>query len=300
MLRGIAFVLVSLLVNACAGSGGTSAPPSVESVWPVEPTQPPPAATTATRSSPSTEPSPSGEVWDLLWVSDSTGSGGVPEAYAKRIEAAEGVTVRVRNGWTGSLQASSVLNTLRGTNGGMLSSMGSGDFNLPDAVRDAEVIVISGGPGDLANLAACPPRLDAAASCGTAPSCGPDVYAPLEADLGAIFDEVFRLREGRPVILRTHDWYLPWGPRGAWEACNLVEPCVECNQRQFSAAIHRAASAHGVPVADYMATFNGPNQDEALPSPWIKDDGVHPTAEGAEHLADVVAALGFEPVTPPE
>ncbi|MDQ1324053.1 MAG: hypothetical protein QG587_1389 [Chloroflexota bacterium] len=300
MLRGVALVLVALFVGACGGAGGTSAPPSVASAPSAETTQTPPAATVSTQPAPSVEPSPAGETWDLLWVSDSTGSGGVPEAYAKRIEAAEGVTVRVRDGWTGSLQASSVLNALRGTNGGMLSSMGSGDFNLPDAVRDAEVIVISGGPGALPTLAACPPRLDPAASCGTAPSCGPELWAPLEADLGAIFDEVFRLREGRPVILRTHDWYLPWGPHDAWEACNILESCVECAQRQFSAAIHRVASAHDVPVASYMAAFNGPNQDEALPSPWIKDDGVHPTAEGAEHLADVVAALGFEPVTPPE
>ncbi len=112
-----------LIARGCmCRSRGTSAPPSVASVPPVESTQPSPAATTTTQPSPSIEPSPAGEVWDLLWVSDSTGSGGVPEAYAKRIEAAEGVTVRVRDGWTGNLQASSVLNTLRGTNGGVLSS----------------------------------------------------------------------------------------------------------------------------------------------------------------------------------
>ena len=297
MLRAVAFVLVSLLVSACAGADGTSAPPSVASVRPAETTQPPPAATTTPQPSPSTEPSPSGEVWDLLWVSNSTGSGGVPEAYARRIEAANGVTVRVRDGWTGNLQASSVLNTLRGTNGGVLSSLGSGDFNLQDAVREAEVIVVFGEPDATAKLGsdAC-----MVATCGATPSCIPGGWDELEADLGAILDEVFKLREGRPVILRTHDWYLPWGPRTAWDACHIVEPCVECNQRQFSAAIHRAAAARGVPVAGYMAAFNGPNQDEPLPSPWIKDDGVHPTAEGAEHLADVVAALGFEPVTPPE
>ena len=142
--------------------------------------------------------------------------------------------------------------------------------------------------------------VDPAPSCGATPSCGADAYAPSESDLVAIFDEVFRIREGRPVILRTHDKYLPWGPRVTWQACQIVEPCVQCMQRQLSAAIHRAAAARGVPVAGYMAAFNGPNQDEPLPSPWIKNDGLHPTAEGAEHLADVVAALGFEPVTPPE
>ena len=258
MLRVLAGVLVSLLVSACAGSGGASAPPSASSVWSAEMTQAPPAASTTPQPAPTTEPSPSGEVWDLLWVSDSTGSGGVPEAYAKRIETAEGVTVRVRNGWTGNLQASSVLNALRGANGGMLSSMGSGEFNLTDAVRDAEVIVISGSPDVQAKLggSACAGRFDPAPSCGATPSCGADAYAPSESDLVAIFDEVFRIREGRPVILRTHDKYLPWGPRVTWQACQIVEPCVQCMQRQLSAAIHRAAAARGVPVAGYMAAFN--------------------------------------------
>jgi hypothetical protein len=161
--------------------------------------------------------------------------------------------------------------------------------------------VITGNAGDAMKLSGgCQGKFDPAPSCGATPGCGPEAYAPLESDLVAIFDEVFKLREGRPVILRTYDWYLPWGPRVTWQACSILEPCVECIQRQLSAAIHRAAAARGVPVAGYMAAFNGPNQDEALPSPWIKGDGVHPTAEGAEHLADVVAALGFEPVTPPE
>jgi hypothetical protein len=43
-------------------------------------------------------------VWDLLWVSDSAGSGGVPEAYARRIEADLGVAVRVHDAWESSLR----------------------------------------------------------------------------------------------------------------------------------------------------------------------------------------------------
>jgi hypothetical protein len=83
-------------------------------------------------------------VWDLLWVSDSTGSGGVPEAYARRIEADLRVAVRVHDAWTSSLAAKTVLTILRGANGGVLFSAGSGKANLPELVREAEAIVVSG------------------------------------------------------------------------------------------------------------------------------------------------------------
>ena len=99
------------------------------------------------------------------------------------------------------------------------------------------------------------------------------------------------------MILRTHDWYLPWGPVAVWEACDCVELCLECS-RQMSAAIHRAAASRGVPVADYLTTFSGPDGDKVLPKDWTPD-GVHPTAEASAELAKVMAGLGYELVEPP-
>lgn len=300
MRRGIGFCLLASLVAACAASGGVTAPPV--------PTAPSSAATVVPPqasdvSVPSVGPSSPGVEWELLWVSDSTGSGGVAAAYARRIEAAEGVQVRVHDAWAGSLTARTVLRILQGQDGGVLRTWASGDVNLRDAVREAEVIVISGGftdsptPGHPSNmLQACPAIAPAGSACPVAVACGPETWAQYETDMVAIFDEVFALRDGRPVILRTHDWYLPWGPRSAWETCSVVQPCSECH-RQLSEAIHRAAETHGVPVAGYFAAFAGPSLDTPLPSAWQRDE-LHPSAEGAEHLADVMASLGFDPVAP--
>ena len=98
------------------------------------------------------------------------------------------MTVRVRNGWAPGIQASTVLNTLTGaSNGGTLSSAGAGEFNLQDAVREAEVIVIFGSPDASAELgdAAC-----GSDTCGPVPSCIPGGFDKFEADLGAMLGQV--------------------------------------------------------------------------------------------------------------
>ncbi len=251
--------------------------------------------------SPSHAASPAAEAWDLLWVSDSSGSGGVPQAYADRLGSDLGVTVEVHPAWTGSLTAGTVLRTLRGANDGVLLSSGSGPVDLPELVRDADVIVVSGNPADSPTTGhpqggSCAISYDPEPACESPTACGPDTWQQYEQDLVAIFDEIFRIRDGRPVVLRTHDWYLPWGPVATWRACDQVKVCAACFD-EFSAAIHRAAASRGVPVAGYLHAFSGPDGDRPLPSDWTRDD-VHPTAAGAEELAGVMADLGYDPVAP--
>ena len=288
-MRRLGVLSAAVVIVAGCAIGAASPPPSATPM----PVSPRPAAPSAVPSA-----TAAAETWDLLWVTDSTGSNGVPAAYARRIEEDLGVSVRVHDGWTGNLSAAAVLHRLRGGEGGVLVSFGSGELNLPELVREAEVIVISGNhlgsvaPGQ--ELEGCPSAPGQA--CPEAPSCESEAWAQYEADLIAIFDEVFRLREGRPVVLRTHDVYLPYGPALAWESCGQVDVCLAC-QRAASDAVHRAAAAKGVPVASYFHAFNGPNGDRPMPSTLISD-GRHPSAAGAEALAAVVADLGYAVVTP--
>jgi hypothetical protein len=244
-------------------------------------------------------PSAPGEVWDLLWISDSTGSGGAPWLYADRIREDVGVEVDVTDGWMLNLGAGIILDTLRGRNDG-LPYVSAGTIDLAAAVREAEVIVVSGNPETVlpAGHVGCPAAYDPAPVCSPPPdACDAETWAGYEAMLEATFDEIFKIREGRPVILRTHDYYLSWGPVAVAEACDCVEVCLECS-RQMSAAIHRAGASRGVPVADFLTTFSGPNGDKVLPKDWMPD-GVHPTAEASAELAKVVASLGYDPVVPP-
>jgi hypothetical protein len=238
--------------------------------------------------------SPSAETWDLLWISDSSGSGDVVPAYAARIEEDVGVSVRVRPAWSPNQSIRTVLNVLRGQDGGLLRTWGAGDVDLPEAVRDAEVIVVSGG--NLESPTEGHPASGCMGDCSTDISCGPETWTQYEADLVAVFDEMFAIREGRPVVLRTHDYYLPWGPRARWEVCGQVAVCAECHH-EWSMAIHRAMEA-GVPVASYLAAFSGPAFDEPMPSAWTVDEPGHPSWK-AEHFAEVMADLGYDTVAPP-
>ena len=245
-------VLVGVLVTACAGSGASPkvAPPAGGP----SPTVPPVATNTPI-------PSPTGEPLNVAWISDSTGSGGVPEAYGRRIEADLGLVVEVQSAWTGLLSIAKILNVLQGADGGVLQSWGSGKVILADAIRGADVIVVSGNqtqsdtPGHPQGEG-CSLYFESNPTNDPVTDSGPETWQQYESDLVAVFDEIFRIRDGRPVILRTHDWYLPWGPVATWTSLDRVDGCAKY-WHEFSDAIHRAAAARNVPVAGYYAAFSG-------------------------------------------
>ena len=123
------------------------------------------------------------------------------------------------------------------------------------------------------------------------------------ADLVAIYDRILALRGGRPVILRTSDYSIPWGPRETNRACKHDAACVKCTET-ISAAIHQAAASRKVPVAGLLDAFNGPTHDRDMPRKYIIDPdpigatGVHPSSAGSAAIATVLANLGYEPVKP--
>lgn len=238
------------------------------------------------------------ETWDLVYISDSSGWG-VADHYAARIEEDLGVDVEVHDLWQGVLPARTVLEALRGERGH--STWHQGMVELGPFIEEAEVIVIYGNP----NLSEtethpwdwnCALGVEISPTCEESTACGPETFAQYEADLGAIYDEIFTIRSGNPVVLRTADWYLPWGPLQTWRDCGHEEVCKECWQN-FADSIHRSAEAHGVPVAHLLEEFSGSDLEVEMPREYIKDD-VHPSEEGAIAIADVIADLGYEPVSP--
>lgn len=300
--RRLSALLVGLtLLGACGDSASpaATAPTTVTAGATTAVATTTAAAVATTTAATTTVPA---EVWDLVYISDSLGSGGVAAAYASLIERDLGVTVEVHDLWTGSLTARNILEKLRGKDGGFLTSAGSGRQNLLALIPEAEIIVVAGNhegsetadhPWDWN----CASHREVDPVCGdTTEFCGPETWAQYEADLGAIFDEIFALRDGKPVILRTFDWWIPWGPLETWRACDREQPCKRC-WAEMSDAIHRAAAAHGVPVAGLMVAFSGGDLSLDMPREYCSDD-VHPSAEGAAAIAGVLAALGYDPVTP--
>ena len=264
----------------------------------------PPITTTTTSTATSTAAEPvttldeNVEVWDLVYVSDSSGWG-VANKYATRIEADLGVRVEVHDLWGGGLPLLNILEALRSEK--LLQTWLSGTVDLVPFIEEAEVIVVFGNPtrsetADHPFDMNCALGFEANPACRESTACGPETWAQYETDLAAVFDEIFAIRGGEPVILRTKDLYLPWGPVETWRTCGHEQVCKTCFSN-MSDAIHRVADQYGVPVAGHMKAFSGSDLDQDMPREYIRDN-VHPSDEGAAALADVLADLGYEPVTP--
>lgn len=243
--------------------------------------------------------SPQGQPWDLVYISDSSGWG-VARFYARRIKQDRGVTVRVHDEWQGGLPAVTILERLR-TPGDPWARL----------VRNAEAIVVYGNPAGLGIK-----TVDAGGcSCRPANGCRAPLafnarsWRPYVATLKAIYKRIFELRAGKPVILRTANWYVPmvshppdlplFFAHMSWEQAGIVDACTR-EEESHSAAIARAAAAYRVPMADVYTAFNGPDhREDPFAKGYLQADGIHPSDAGRAIIAQTLAALGYKQVRPP-
>jgi hypothetical protein len=210
------------------------------------------------------------------------------------------VQVKVHDLLGGALPVSTILNALRGKPHTWMSLLSEEHIDPIPYIEMAEVIVVYGN--EWGSQTAEHPWVwscyeeEPYPVCRETTSCGPETFAQYEANLAAIFEEILTIRGGEPVILRTVDLYLPWGPLEAWRACNQEEICKQCHLN-WSDAIRRVADKYGVPVAGLLKAFSGPDLSLDMPREFIMDDR-HPSDKGAAAIADVLADLGYEPVAP--
>jgi hypothetical protein len=228
--------------------------------------------------------------WDVIVIGDSS-LWGVAEPYAKLIEQDRGVKVNLHDNWEGALSAKSILKALQGDSGGSMTRE-----KWPQLIPEAEVLVLFGNPVDslepetLAVLGKCLSSLDP----GDA-ALDSDAFAPYKADLGAIYEEIAELREGRPLILRATDIYNPlisiWREKGIEDVCGAY-------WEGQNEALRQAATEHGVPFVSVYDEFNGPKHDQdPRAKGFIREDGEHPSEQGAAIYARMLVDSGFEAVT---
>jgi hypothetical protein len=232
---------------------------------------------------------------DLVWISESSGWS-VARFYARRIRQDLGATVRAHDLWEGNLMAVDILDRLR--------TPGHPWIRL---IREAEVIVVKGGPVGLSIKTV--ERGDCVvAGCQRPLAIGPRTWRPYVAALKAIYARIFEIRKGKPVILRTANWYVPnishapacpgFAPVSL-EDCGIVDVCTRWYE-SWDAAIVRAAAAYRVPVADVHSVFNGPtHREDPVAKGYIQGDGIHPSNAGREVMAKTLGDLGYKPVKPP-
>jgi len=261
------------------------------------------------------QPFPDLKEWDLLIISDSSNFG-VGQYYAKLIEADMNVKVNLHDCYVGDMSIGSALQALQ-SGKSLFPSMGNVSCQTPwsedawiDLIKDAEVMVLYGGPqgsrppegywNDPANFLSC--RYGGYEGKSKLPgfdtyidkirdSCASETLTTYKAHLGAFIDEIYKLREGRPLILRMTDLYNPL--HSIWKANDVDDVCTACF-RNVTDALRQVAEEHGVPLADTMVGFGGKDyMSDPVEAGYIGPDGEHLSDAGAQFVATLLQQTGY-------
>ena len=230
-------------------------------------------------------------VWHLLILGDST-SWKLGKAYASQIEKDVGVKVVLKDYAVPSLSIGQVINALKKEGTIRIDLSG-----LSEAISDADVIVLYGNPMD----SYIPENLSDSEVCLFTfippTNCSPGTNEKYISDLKWVWGEIFRLRNGKPTILRTMDMYSSW--ISIWNEKGVYLACTRCWEN-LSYSLRIAAEAYHIPFVHRYDAYNGVNHDEdPKEKGYIQSDGTHPSDLGAQVTAELLAQLGYEPVPQP-
>jgi hypothetical protein len=251
------------------------------------------------------EPFPDYDEWNLLILSDSS-NWGVGQPYAKFIEEDKKVKVNLHDCWVGSLSARQILEGLQDN-----STRTCGGETWQKSVREAEVIVLFGNPqgseppdgswGGAFTWLDCVSRSSTIQISDPAElalrqekaiqSCTPESFSLYEENLGKAIDRIYELREGRPVILRMTEFYIPL--HQGWQTGQMDQVCTTCMEN-FAAAIRRVAASRQVVLVSTMDALNGKDHmSDPKECGYIQGDGIHLSPEGAEFVARLLHSSGY-------
>jgi hypothetical protein len=228
--------------------------------------------------------------WHLVVIGDSS-LWGLGEAYARQIEQDNGVTVIFEDFALPALRAGDVLEALKT---GSSSNMRLEE--LPDAVKEADFVIMFTNP--LGSIDTDKPlSMDGCFGCSLPVACGPETYTKYVEDLKGIWQEILKLRGGKPTVLRATDIYNPLVSQ--WNDCRLAEACDACWTNMSNAA-RQAADAYQIPFLSRYDAFNGPEHTEdPREKGFIRSDGEHPTDEANQFTAGLLAKMGYAPTLVP-
>lgn len=226
-----------------------------------------------------------GRSLDLLWLSDSSGAGAA-SFFARNIRRDLGVSVRTLDWWTGGLGARTILARLRSPRDPWAVMAGRADvivvYGSPEGLEEVRGTSCVFDPGD----SPAPPK-------GTFDNRYWQKYV---TTLKAIYERIFELRKGKPVILRTANYY---AAVNLWNEAGLTAACTK-KWKGLAQAIATAAAAYRVPVADVYRAFNGRSRrDDPKAKGLFLPDGMHPNNKGRAIIAKTLSGLGYKPVKPP-
>lgn len=229
--------------------------------------------------------------WTLVVIGDSS-VWGLGTAFAAQIEKDVGVEVVLKDFAKGNLSADDVLKELSGE--GMRFDI----RELPMALEDADVVVMWVNPSDSFD----PEKpIDIRGCLLNSPylpiTCSPETLELFIADVESIWAKIIEISDGRPIILRAMDIYMPLvAPH---KKSGLTEVCSECFVNTSNAA-RSAAETYAIPFLSRYDAFNGPDHlEDPREKGYIVADGEHPSDLACEFTAELLSQMGYEPVSYP-
>jgi len=231
------------------------------------------------------------EVWDLVYISDSTGFG-VAAKYADNIEKDTGKTVRVKNYALPGLSALRVLNALQAEP----EDLSNYPFqSIRKDFSEAEVIVFFANPRGNPSRGGVEGGMEHCIRLDQPPDdCTFRLYEPYVENLKAVYEEILTLRNGKPTIIRAVDFYNPL--ISLHRENNMETECTHCFET-FNIAVRKAAEAFNVPLISVYDAFNGTDHNEdPREKGYIGSDGEHTTDKGQQVIADLLSEAGYEPI----
>lgn len=215
------------------------------------------------------------------------------KVYAENISEDLGIKINVMDKWIGGLPVGLVLKALKSkdTNSYTLD-------HLEEYIKEAEIIVFHGNP-----LQSVSKDHPGEWNCGQKDivgcyvnSCGMETFDVYIQHLKEVFGIIYKLRAGKPTMLRAYDAYNPIMMR----ICTPAEALADCRicTENLNKAIRQAADEMKVPVGKVFDAWNGINHDEdPIAKGYTKDD-YHPNELGAKVIAGVLRDLGYEMIIP--
>jgi len=303
----IGVTLVMLLLAGCGAPAATpvsEAPavtptpePPTATFTPIPPTATPVPPTATLTAAPTPTPVPltaatviaarGDKEWDLVVMGECLMFRLMPR-YAAHLERDLGVKVKIHDWARIELGSSYLLEDLRT------------DPELRRDIGEAEVVIFDIVPTVFANPANTY-SFGSPGACGGTDNqdCLREALKVYKADTDAIIAEIVSLRSPSEALIRTMDTHgfmvkevKEWKAAGAFEVMNTY--IQDANEH-----VIQVASEHHIPVARVYAAFMGPNGDEDPMDKGYVYDGLHPTEEGADLMAELFRELGYE-YAPPE
>ena len=308
--RFVPLVLVVLLLPACGDSADDSADTTVAPTTtviettttapPASTTAPTTATTTTTSSTPvptsttstadsSSSTAPIGEeIVVYVAMGDSMAFSppspdGVIYRYAEMLLDEFGVEVDLRNRAVGSLHSTTMLEQLR-TNERLRNDLAEADAvttDIPINVWVESLKTVTGSEG----------RNPADCGGDDGHQCLRDALEQYKTDTDAIIDEIVAICDPDEVLIRIYDVYMintiVMLETGTLDAINPY-------WKAGNDYVEESAARYGIPVAQVYDAFMGPDgTDDPYVKGLLDDDQLHPNAEGAALMADLLDELGY-------